>query len=172
MGADTTRDRWAQWVLARGHAADADQREKKLKELAPVRDRVLENARIQPSDVLLDVGAGDGLIAFAALERLGPSGRVIFSDISHDLLEHDRELALGLGVAERTGFVRATAQDLSPIPDASVDVVTTRSVLIYVEEKDRAFREFHRVLRPGGRVSIFEPINSYFPDNANEFWGF
>jgi ubiquinone/menaquinone biosynthesis C-methylase UbiE len=132
---------------------------------------VLANARIQPGDVVLDVGAGDGLIAFGALELVG-SGRVIFSDISQDLLDHDRELALGLGVAERAEFVRATAQDLSPIPDGSVDVVTTRSVLIYVEEKNRAFREFHRVLRAGGRVSIFEPINNYFPEDPNDYWGY
>jgi ubiquinone/menaquinone biosynthesis C-methylase UbiE len=171
MSSDATRDHWAEWVLARGHSADANQLRKKLKELAPVRDRVLANARIQPGDVVLDVGAGDGLIAFGALELVG-SGRVIFSDISQDLLDHDRELALGLGVAERAEFVRATAQDLSPIPDGSVDVVTTRSVLIYVEEKDRAFREFHRVLRAGGRVSIFEPINNYFPEDPNDFWGF
>jgi arsenite methyltransferase len=171
MSSDATRDHWAEWVLARGHSADADQRRKTLKELAPVRDRVLANARIQPGDVVLDVGTGDGLIAFGALEHVG-SGRVIFSDISQDLLDHDRGLALELDVAERAEFVRATAQDLSPIPDGSVDVVTTRSVLIYVEEKDRAFREFHRVLRAGGRVSIFEPINNYFPEDPNDFWGF
>lgn len=45
-------------------------------------------------------------------------------------------------------------------------------MLIYVEEKERAFREFHRVLRHDGRVSIFEPINRYFPDDMNDFWGF
>lgn len=171
MSSDATRDHWAEWVLARGHSADADQLRKKLEELAPVRDRVLANARIQPGDVVLDVGAGDGLIAFGALELVG-SGRVIFSDISQDLLDHDRGLARELDLAERAEFVRATAQDLSPIPDGSVDVVTTRSVLIYVEEKDRAFREFHRVLRAGGRVSIFEPINNYFPEDPNDFWGF
>jgi SAM-dependent methyltransferase len=42
-----------------------------------------------------------------------------------------------------------------------VDVVTTRSVLIYVERKPAAFAEFFRVLRTGGRLSIFEPINSF-----------
>jgi arsenite methyltransferase len=42
-----------------------------------------------------------------------------------------------------------------------VDVVTTRSVLIYVAAKQAAFAEFFRVLRPGGRLSIFEPINSF-----------
>ena len=43
--------------------------------------------------------------------------------------------------------------------DGSVDVVTTRSVLIYVKDKAAALREFYRVLKPGGRVSLFEPIN-------------
>jgi SAM-dependent methyltransferase len=46
-----------------------------------------------------------------------------------------------------------------PLLDASVDAVVTRSVLIYVDDKPEAAREFHRVLRTGGRVSLFEPIN-------------
>ena len=62
---------------------------------------------------------------------------------------------------DRCTFVRAGAQDLSPLVDGSVDVVTTRSVIIYVKPKERAFREFLRVLRPGGRLSMFEPINRF-----------
>jgi arsenite methyltransferase len=69
-------------------------------------------------------------------------------------------------------FVQADAADLRQIDDESVDVVTTRSVLIYVADKAAAFRAFHRVLRPGGRLSIFEPINNYFPETTNEYWGF
>jgi SAM-dependent methyltransferase len=111
---------------------------------------------------VLDVGAGDGLIAFGALARLGPSGRVIFSDVSSDLLEHSARLANLQGIQDRCSFVEAAAEDLNPIDDCSVDVVTTRSVLIYSKNKRQAFREFHRVLRPAGRVSIFEPINAYF----------
>jgi arsenite methyltransferase len=52
-------------------------------------------------------------------------------------------------------------------------MVTTRSVLIYVDDKRRAFEEFHRVLRPGGRLSIFEPINSFArPEPPHLFMGY
>lgn len=44
------------------------------------------------------------------------------------------------------------------LKDNSVDVVTVRSVLIYVQEKQNAFREFHRVLKPEGRLSIFQAL--------------
>jgi arsenite methyltransferase len=166
------RDKWAEWLLHRRDGGDPEQREKALEYLLPIRDRVLENARISSGDVLLDVGAGDGLIAFGALDRVGVDGRVLFSDVSADLLRHAESVATDLGCRDRVSFVEARAEDLSPVPDGTVDVVTTRSVLIYVEDKARAFREFERVLRPGGRMSIFEPINSYFPETPDEFWGF
>jgi len=153
-------DRWAQWLLERRHGGDEEQFEQMLPTLHEFRERVIANAEISEGDVVLDVGAGDGLIAFAALERVGPSGRVIFSDVSEDLLAECRRLAAELGVLERSEFVRASA-DALPLEPESVDVVTTRSVLIYLIDKAPAFREFHRVLRAGGRLSIFEPINIF-----------
>lgn len=141
--------------------------------LRPVRDRVLRNAGLSGGETLLDVGAGDGLIAFGALELVGEGGRVIFSDISQDLLDHSRSLAWEMRVLDRCEFVRAPADDLATIEDASVDAVTTRSVLIYVRDKGRAFGEFHRVLKPGGRLSIFEPINSFaYPEPSHLFGGY
>jgi arsenite methyltransferase len=165
-------DRWAAWLLHRRDGDDPEQRKKALEYLLPIRDRVLDHARIERSDVVLDVGAGDGLIAFGALEKIGPNGKVILSDVSVDLVAHARSRAGKLDDQDRMSFVVARAEDLEPIPDESIDVVTTRSVLIYVQEKDRAFREFHRVLKPGGRISLFEPINNYFPETPDEFWGF
>lgn len=132
-----------------------------VKSPRPIRDRVLENASLSRGDTLLDAGAGDGLIAFGALERLGAGGRVVFADVSQDLLSHSRALAEERGVADRCEFLLAPATDLSALEDGSVDAVTTRSVLIYVADKKRAFREFHRVLRPGGRLSIWEPVASF-----------
>jgi arsenite methyltransferase len=168
----TDDDRWAQWVLDRGHGGQPDDERSDMAILIPIRDRLLSDADIRPGETVLDVGAGDGLIALAAADLVGPSGSVIFSDVSRALLEHARSVAERRGLADRTSFVRASADDLAPIDEGSVDVVTTRSVLIYVEDKRRAFREFHRVLRPGGRVSIFEPINRYFEESADDFWGF
>ncbi len=155
-----SEDIWSRWLLKDRFADDSKRAEEMLDALAKIRDHVLENAHLEGSEVLLDVGCGDGLIGFGALDRLA-KGHVVFSDISSPLLDRCREIATESRVLDRVDFVEASAEVLSPIADASIDVVTTRSVLIYVKDKLSAFREFLRVLRPGGRVSLFEPINSY-----------
>ena len=165
-------DRWADWVLDRGHGGLSEDDRVDLDYLRPIRDRVLDNAELHEGETLLDVGTGQGLIAFGALARVGDHGKVIFSDISQPLLDHCRSIAEREGTLDRTAFIRASADDLSPVEDESVDAVTTRSVLIYVDRKDAAFSEFHRVLRSGGRLSIFEPINRYFQTRNGDFWGF
>jgi len=132
-------------------------RELATKMFHELRERVLDRAELAEGQTLLDVGCGDGLIAFGAVER--GAGLVVFSDISQDLLDESSRIAEELGVLDRCRFLLAPADDLHELADESVDVVTTRSVLIYVDDKESALREFHRVLRPGGRVSLFEPIN-------------
>jgi arsenite methyltransferase len=152
----TAEDKWKKWLLEGRFAHDAEK--KSLKHLSELAETLLGFARLKESEVLLDVGAGDGLIAIAALGQLGEAGRVILADISRPLLEHARSIALGTEVLNRCDFVEASAEDLAPLSDASVDIVTTRSVLIYVRGKPRAFREFFRVLKPEGRIALFEPV--------------
>jgi arsenite methyltransferase len=153
------RDRWAEWLAERRFGGDPDLRRRVLSELVARRDKVLDLSELARGESLLDVGCGEGLIAFGALER--GAGRVVFSDISCDLLDFCRQAATDLGCLERCQFIEASADDLAAIGDGTIDVVTTRSVLIYVANKRAAFAEFARVLRPGGRISLFEPINRF-----------
>jgi ubiquinone/menaquinone biosynthesis C-methylase UbiE len=166
-----SKDRWAEWLAHRRYGGDAEKRRRGLEELTLWRDRVLSNARLSEGETLLDVGCGEGLIGFGALER--GAGTVVFSDISQDLLDFCHEAATDLDVLDRCRFLRASADDLtSLVEDASVDVVTTRSVLIYVDDKASAFSEFIRVLRPGGRISLFEPINRFARQSADTWAGY
>jgi ubiquinone/menaquinone biosynthesis C-methylase UbiE len=143
--------------LHRRFGGDAETARVMMEQLRATRDRVLDRAALAAGETLLDVGCGDGLIAFGALEAGAEC--VIFSDISPDVIDEAKRLAAELAVLDRCRFVVAAASDLAAIDAESVDVVTTRSVLIYVRDKLGAFKEFHRVLRPGGRLSLFEPIN-------------
>src|SRR5256885_7462313 len=119
----TTRDRWAEWLAERRFGGDPDVRADALAKLGRTRDRVLDRAELRKGETLLDVGCGEGLIGFGALER--GAGRVIFSDISADLLDFCRDAANDLGVLDRCRFVKAPAEDLGAIGDESADVVTT-----------------------------------------------
>jgi arsenite methyltransferase len=153
-----SNDPWASWLLKRRHGGDEKLQRAVIEGMKPVRDKVIANAKLKPGDTLLDVGTGDGLIGFGAIEKVGGDGSVIFSDISQQLLDTCKSYATEAGLLDRCQFVIANATDLSAFDSESVDAVTTRSVIIYVTDKQRAFDEFFRVLKPGGRVSMFEPI--------------
>jgi arsenite methyltransferase len=160
-------DRWAQWLLTHRFGGDPAACERMLPQLLEFRDNVLRGAQLQPGDVVLDVGCGDGLLGVGALHSQ-PS-RVIFSDVSRDLLDRCRETIDDA----RCEFVQTGLPGLEEIETASVDVAMTRSVLIYVPDKAASFAALHRVLRPGGRLSIFEPINSFEREEPpHQLWGF
>jgi ubiquinone/menaquinone biosynthesis C-methylase UbiE len=164
-------DIWSEWLLKRRFGGDAALTRETFERVSAIRDRVLQHARLTPSDVLLDVGCGDGLIGFGALHA-DQERSVIFADISHDLLVLTRSLVSEMGVGHRARIVQGCAERL-PLADGSVDAVAMRAVLIYISEKEQALREFHRVLRPGGRLSIFEPINRFrWPEPDHIFFGY
>jgi arsenite methyltransferase len=169
---DSQKDIWHQWLLERRFGGDPARMKMLTDYLYPIRDKVLSHINLEKNETLLDVGSGDGLIAFGALEKFEKC-RVIFSDISQDLLSHSENLAQEMNVRGRCQFICASADDLSVLEDESVDAVTTRSVLIYVSAKQKAFQEFYRVLRPEGELSIFEPINRFaFPEPPDRYEGF
>lgn len=162
-------DRWAAWLLEHRFGGDPAARERIWPQLCEYRDSVIKAAAIKPGDVVLDVGCGDGLLAVEALEHVGGDGRVVFSDISTDLLDQCRSLVDD----PRASFVHTGLPGLEAIPDGSADAVMTRSVLIYVQDKRASLAALYRVLRPGGRMSLFEPINRFCrPEPPTQLWGY
>lgn len=149
-----------QWLLHDRFGGDPASVQRVEGYLHPVRDKILSNAGLADESMILDVGCGDGLIGFGALSE-SPSSRVIFSDISHELLSHVRDTAMARDCLSRCRFLLAPATDLSALMDDSLDVVALRSVLLFVDRKQAAFDEFYRVLKPGGRLSLCEGINAY-----------
>lgn len=132
------------------------EREEALRGLEQTRDRVLAGARLEAGDDVLDLGAGTGLLTFGAHERIG-DGWVIAVDPEVDNLEELLRGAHELGAGGISYLVGGA--EVLPLADGSVDAAVTRSVLMYVADVEEAARELFRVLRPGGRVSLFEPVN-------------
>ncbi|MDQ2820585.1 MAG: methyltransferase domain-containing protein [Pseudomonadota bacterium] len=157
-GASVEHDQWSEWLLHRRHGGDSSVIDAMQVQIAKYTDRVLDGAGLAPGMTLLDIGAGEGLVSFQAIERIGPSLRVMLTDISVPMLAHAAKLAKQRGVDSQCRFLACAADNLAGIDDESVDVVVTRAVLAYVDDKAGALREFYRVLKPGGRLSICEPI--------------
>ena len=156
-------DAWSRWLLHVRYGDDPAFALKVRGILESYADRVLDGAGLKPGMTLADIGAGEGLIAFRAIDRVGPSLRVVLTDISAPMLRHVKNLAKERGVQEQCIFVECGADRLVGIADSTIDVVATRSVLAYVADKGATLREFFRVLKPGGRISLAEPV---FQDDA------
>ena len=155
---DLESDVWSEWLLHHRHAGDSAYGRVVQAVVEGYADRVLQGAPLAAGMTLVDIGAGEGLVAFRAIERIGPSLRVILTDVSAPMLRHAESVAQQRGVRAQCTFLECTAEKLTGIDDASVDVVATRAVLAYVADKKAAFAECFRILRPGGRLSIAEPI--------------
>ena len=98
MTAKPRRDPWAAWLGERRHGGDPELLRRHLEVLAPIRDQVIANAAVGAGKRVLDLGCGDGLIALAAAETVGPLGHVICSDVSDEVLDLCRERAVELGL--------------------------------------------------------------------------
>jgi len=115
------------------------------------RRRAIARAEIRTGMIVLDVGAGTGDLSFAAAAS---GGEVIAIDLSPGMLA---VLARRSTRAQRARIrpLVGSAESL-PLPDASVDRIVTGFTVRNVGDLGRAFAEFRRVLRPGGRAVILE----------------
>jgi ubiquinone/menaquinone biosynthesis C-methylase UbiE len=165
-------DRWLSWLKTGRDAGEMEARRRTLARLRPVYDRVLDGAELTAGETVLEIGAGEGMLGLLALERVGPSGHVVLSDHSGSVIAALRD-SLATGASDRVDVLTAPVETLAGIDDASVDVVVCRSVLIYSRDLRAALISVARVLRPGGRISAFEPLWQFFDPAATptEFFG-
>jgi demethylmenaquinone methyltransferase / 2-methoxy-6-polyprenyl-1,4-benzoquinol methylase len=112
------------------------------------RREVLRRCGLREGMTLVDVAAGTGLVTVAGVELVGPTGRVIAVDPSPGMLA---ELRKKVSVEVIEAFAEAI-----PLPDAQADFVSMGYALRHVDDLGRALSEYHRVLRPGGKVCLME----------------
>lgn len=149
---------WTEWLKnSRFSYMNEVQKAQTTRWLFDVRDKVLDRANLKSDDVLIDVGSGTGLLAFGAYER--NISKVIVSDAFQDCINECARVAEESGINQGIDFLLSRAEDIK-LPDGSVDVAVMRSVLVHIMDKSKTINECYRILKSGGRISIFEPIVS------------
>ena len=106
---------------------------------------------------VIDVGSGAGFDSFIAAGQVGPGGQVVGVDMTAEMLAKSRQTAAVLGLAQ-VEFREGLAEAL-PVPDGWADVVISNGVINLCADKQAAFAEIFRVLRPGGRLQFADIAN-------------
>jgi ubiquinone/menaquinone biosynthesis C-methylase UbiE len=120
--------------------------------MRPLATWLCEAAAIAPGHRVLDLASGTGHPATTIAARVGPTGRVIATDLSPEMVAVAKRAVARLGITN-VEVMEMGAEQLA-FPDAGFDAVTCRFGLMFCPEPARAAAEIHRVLRPGGRVAL------------------
>jgi arsenite methyltransferase len=113
-------------------------------------------APVQPGETVVDIGCGAGTDLLLAARRVGPNGRAIGIDMTEAM--RDRALVYAALAGLTNVEVHLADATALPLRDASVDVVISNGVLNLVPEKEKAFAEIRRILRPGGGLQLADIV--------------
>ena len=110
-------------------------------------------ANVKEGQQVLDIAGGTGDLSLAFAPKVGPTGRVVHTDINQAMLREGRNRLIDAGVCLPT--LVCDAEHL-PFPDGQFDLVTVAFGLRNMTHKDAALREMNRVLKPGGKLLVLE----------------